>query len=89
MTSCAGDLFCLRRVVGHQSCMRWLEQARPVQTRAEAAEKEVAHVKEKAWKMMEEKDAQVKAAKVSAPPPPLLLDMTPLPVAPGHFTSRV
>jgi hypothetical protein len=36
-----------------------------VQTRAEAAEKELAHVKEKAWKMMEEKDAQLKAARVS------------------------
>ena len=42
------------------------ELARFVQTRAEAAEKEVAHVKEKAWKMMAEKDAQLEAAKVSA-----------------------
>lgn len=37
-----------------------------MQTRAEAAEKELAHVKEKAWKIMEEKDAQLKAARVSA-----------------------
>lgn len=35
------------------------------QTRAEAAEKELAHVKEKAWAIMEEKDAQLRAARVS------------------------
>ena len=52
--------------LGRQSLRRLSEQARYVQTRAEAAEKEVAHVKEKAWKMMAEKDAQLEAAKVSA-----------------------
>ena len=35
------------------------------QTRAEAAEKEVAHVKEKAWKMMADMEAQLKATKVA------------------------
>lgn len=40
-----------------------------MQTRAEAAEKELAHVKEKAWAIMEQKDAQLKAARVSAVPP--------------------
>ncbi len=45
-----------------------------MQTRAEAAEKEVAQVKEKAWKMMEEKDAELRSAKVSATPSASLLD---------------
>ena len=39
-----------------------------MQTRAEAAEKELAHVKEKAWAIMEEKDAQIRVARVSALP---------------------
>ena len=43
-----------------------IDTAESAQTRAEAAEKELAHVKEKAWKIMEEKDAQLKAARVSA-----------------------
>ena len=35
-----------------------------MQARAEAAEKDLAAVKERAWALMEEKDAQLQAAKV-------------------------
>ena len=36
------------------------------QARAEAAEREMAAVKQRAWALMEEKDAQLQAARVSS-----------------------
>ncbi|CAL5220735.1 g2793 [Coccomyxa viridis] len=49
------------RLEGHLAVLR--ATAADWQTRAEAAEKEVAQVKEKAWRMMEEKDAELRASK--------------------------
>jgi hypothetical protein len=49
---------------GHQGCQQACSVSAYVQARTEAAEKDLATVKERAWALMEEKDAQLQAAKV-------------------------